>query len=51
MSSGHSHNHNHHHLHPVVMPASMLRMSALERLGIAGGVVAVIWTAAFWAMS
>ena len=41
----------HHHPHPVIVPASILRMSALERLAIAAGVIVVIWAAVFWAMS
>jgi hypothetical protein len=41
----------HHHPHPVVVAASILRMSALERLAVAGGVIVVIWAAVFWAMS
>ncbi len=40
-----------HHPHPVVISASILRMSALERLAVAGGVILVIWAAVFWAMS
>lgn len=41
----------HHHRHPVIISASLLRLSALERLAIAGGVIVVIWAAVFWAMS
>ena len=41
----------HHHPHPVVISASLLRMSALERLALAGGVLVVMWAAVFWAMS
>jgi hypothetical protein len=41
----------HHHPHPVVAPASLLRMSALQRLAVAGGVIVVIWAAVLWAMS
>ena len=41
----------HHHPHPVVISASLLRMSALERLALAGGVIVVMWAAVFWAMS
>ena len=47
----HQHGANHHHPHPVVIPASLLRMSAYERLLVAAGVVAVMWAAVFWAMS
>jgi len=41
----------HRHPHPVVVTASLLRMSALQRLAVAGGVIVVIWAAVFWAMS
>jgi hypothetical protein len=41
----------HHHPHPVIVSASLLRMSALQRLAVAGGMVVVIWAAVFWAMS
>jgi hypothetical protein len=41
----------HHHPHPVVISASLLRMSALQRLAVAGGMIVVIWAAVFWAMS
>jgi len=41
----------HDHPHPVIVSPSILRMSALERLAIAGGVIVVIWAAVFWAMS
>ncbi len=40
----------HHHPHPVVVSASILRMSAPQRLAVAGGVILVIWAAVFWAM-
>jgi hypothetical protein len=41
----------HRHPHPVVISASLLRMSALQRLAVAGGIIVVIWAAVFWAMS
>jgi hypothetical protein len=41
----------HRHPHPVMVSASLLRMSALQRLAVAGGVILVIWAAMFWAMS
>jgi hypothetical protein len=44
-------NQPHHHPHPVIISASLLRMSALQRLAVAGGMVVVIWAAVFWAMS
>ena len=40
----------HHHPHPVVISASILRMSALERLALAAGVLVVMWAVGFWAM-
>ena len=50
MAEAHSHTH-HHHPHPVVVPASILRMSALQRLAVAGAVVVAIWSTVFWAMT
>lgn len=41
----------HHHPHPVIVPASLLRLSALQRLAIAAGVIVVIWAAVLWAMT
>ena len=41
----------HPHPHPVIVSASILRMSLLQRLAVAGGVIGLIWTAVFWAMS
>lgn len=41
----------HHHRHPVITPASILRMSALKRVALAIGAIAVMWAAVFWAMS
>ena len=43
-------NQPHHHPHPVTVSASILRMSALERLALAGGVLLVMWAAVIWAM-
>ena len=56
--SDHDHHHGHHHHHhhaghahpPATVHASILRMSAFERLGIAAGLIALLWVAAFWAM-
>jgi hypothetical protein len=57
MSDHHDHaGHHHHHHHPghVHPPASVhpsiLRLSALQRLGFAAGLIALVWVAAFWAM-
>jgi hypothetical protein len=48
------HPHHHHHpghVHPPAsVHASILRLSALERLGIAAVLIALLWAAAFWAM-
>ena len=49
----HGHHHHHHpgHLHPPAsVNPSILRLSALQRLGIAAGLIAVLWAAAFWVM-
>ena len=51
-----SHDYSHHHhpegqAHPPApVAASILRLSAVERLAIAFGLIAVIWAAVFWAM-
>jgi hypothetical protein len=44
-------NQPHRHAHPVHMSPSLLRMSAPERLVLAGVVILVIWAAVFWTMS
>ena len=41
----------HRHPHPVVVSVSILRMSVLERLAVAAGVILTMWAAVFWAMS
>jgi len=41
----------HRHPHPVNVSASLLRMSALGRLAVAGSVIVAVWAAVFWAMS
>jgi hypothetical protein len=49
----HGHHHHHHpgHAHPPAGVApSILRLSVLQRLGFAGGLIAAIWAAAYWAM-
>jgi hypothetical protein len=55
--SDHRYDHGtHHHHHPghVHPPASVhpsiLRLSVLQRLGFAAGLIALLWAAAFWAM-
>jgi hypothetical protein len=49
------HPHGHHHRpgegHPAAAVApSILRMGALQRLGIAAVLIALIWAAVLWAM-
>jgi hypothetical protein len=52
----HHHHHDHHHHHPgrahpaATVAPSILRLSALERLAIAGVVIALLWGAVFWAI-
>jgi cobalt-zinc-cadmium efflux system protein len=53
---GHHHGHHHHHhgpghAHPpATARPSILRMSALQRLGFAAALIALLWACAFWAM-
>jgi len=50
--------HHHHHVHshpgrphpPAAPPASILRLSVWQRLGIAGGLIVLMWLAVYWAM-
>ena len=35
---------------PAAVHPSILRLSVLQRLGFAAGLIALIWAAAFWAM-
>jgi hypothetical protein len=45
--------HPHHpgHVHPPAsVSLSILRMSVLQRLSFAAGLIALIWAATFWAM-
>ena len=35
---------------PARPPASLLRMSALQRVTLSGGAVAAIWAGVFWAI-
>jgi hypothetical protein len=56
MSDHHDHHGHHHHHHPghahppAGVAPSILRLSALQRLGFAAGLIALLWAAAFWAM-
>ena len=45
--------HHHHapHAHPPAIPAfSLLRLAAVQRLGIAALGIAAVWTFVFWAL-
>jgi hypothetical protein len=53
MSDHHGHHHHHHpgHVHPPAsVHPSILRLSALQRLGFAAALIALVWAATFWAM-
>jgi hypothetical protein len=48
---GHHHHHDPGHAHPPAgIAPSILRLSALERLGVAAALIALLWAAVFWAM-
>jgi len=54
----HHHDHDHHHHHhpgqahpPATVSASILRMSALERLAAAVVLIAALWGAVMWALA
>jgi hypothetical protein len=40
----------HSHAQPARPPASLLRMSAMQRMTLSGGAVAAIWVGVFWAI-
>ena len=46
----HQHHHPGHAHPPATVSPSILRLSALERLGVAAGLIALLWAAAFWAL-
>jgi hypothetical protein len=53
--SRHDHDGHHHHhpgfVHPPAGVApSILRLSALHRLAVSAGLIALLWAAVFWAM-
>jgi hypothetical protein len=54
MSDHHFHHPHHHppgHTHPPAsVHPSILRLSALQRLGFAAVLIAVLWSAVLWAM-
>lgn len=41
----------HHHPHRTDVPPSLLRVSAGQRLALAGVVVAAMWAALYWVMA
>ncbi len=43
--------HHHHHAEPALAPASLLRLSAAQRLAIVSVLVVLIWSGVFWAWS
>ena len=47
----HSHHHHHpdHHHPPAAVHASILRLSAAQRLGFAAVLIALLWAAVLWA--
>jgi hypothetical protein len=52
---GHHHDAHHHHhpghVHPpATVHPSLLRLSVARRLGLAAGLIALVWLAAFWAI-
>jgi hypothetical protein len=55
MTAPDHHHDDHHHHHPgqahppASVHASILRLSVLQRLGFAAGLIAILWAAAFWA--
>jgi hypothetical protein len=52
MADHHHHHHHTGHAHPpAVVPASILRLSIAERLGVAVVLSALLWGAAYWAMT
>ena len=52
MTEAHPHHHRHPgHTHPPApVTASLLRLSASQRLAVAGVMIALIWLAVYWAM-
>jgi len=50
--SAHHHHHPEGQAHPPSAAApSILRLSALQRLAIAFGLIALIWAATYWALN
>ena len=50
MSDHHGHRHPGHVHPPASVHPSILRLSALQRLGFAAALIALVWAATFWAM-
>jgi hypothetical protein len=52
MAAGSPHAHSHPGPHPAApVPASLLRLSAPQRLVIAAVLATLLWAAVYWAMS
>jgi hypothetical protein len=49
MPSAHHHHHPGHIHPPAAAAPSLLRLSAIQRLGIAAALIALIWLAVYWA--
>jgi len=49
---GHAHHHHHpgHGHPPAAVHPSILRLSGLQRLGVAVALIALLWLAVYWAM-
>jgi hypothetical protein len=47
----HRHHHPGHAHPPATVSASILRLSAFERLGAVAAIIVVLWSAVFWAMA
>jgi hypothetical protein len=50
LPSPHPHHHAGHGHPPAAVSPSILRMSALQRLAVAAGLIVVLWGIVFWAM-
>jgi len=44
-------NHEHARRDPAIVPASLLRFSAMQRLAIAAALAALLWGAVLWAIA
>ncbi len=48
--TAHAHHHPGHIHPPAATGLSLLRLSVWQRLGIAAGLAALVWLAAYWAL-